>query len=106
MDNSFDKYNAEFAEHERSSFKQTLFLVIAYILNAIGLAISIYSLLPSTNMYLSLLSLLLGLFAFQAVSKAKQGGDWKLVFKIPGIIAGVVLAVSCFVLYVLPYISK
>lgn len=104
MDNSFDKYNKEYAEQEKSGFKQTFFVIVSYIMGIIGLVLGIYSLLPDKNMYMSLLTLVLGLFGIMAASKAKQGGEWKTMTKIPGILAGVDLVVACFVLYILPYL--
>lgn len=106
MDNSFDKLNDEFADKARGGFKYWFYLVLGYVFAGIGAAIGVFSLLPGNNKYLSLLTLLFGLFGLQAVFKAKGTQGWNLNLRINMIFNAVVLVFSCVILYIiLPYIK-
>ncbi len=98
MDSSFDKYNDEFKEQQKTGFKYTLVLIVAYIFALAGLVIDILAFVY-WNAYISLGGLVAALLSFQALMKAK-GGDWRLKTKIPLIINIVVLAVAFVLLYV------
>ncbi len=114
MDTSFDKYNKEFAEQQKSGFKETAFMVITYFWIVLGLAICVLALVnaipeliekgKSSYIYFCLLSLIFGLFGISFASKARQGGEWRKKYTVPAIINGVVIGISSFVLYVLPYL--
>lgn len=114
MDTSFDKYNKEFAEQQKSGFKETFFMIVTYFWIVLGLGVSIFAMVKaipqfaengkSSYIYFCLLSLIFGLFGISTASKAKQGGEWRKKYTVPAIINGVVVAISAFVLYVLPYL--
>ena len=113
MDTSFDKYNKEFAEQQKSGVKETLCMIMTYFWIVLGLGICVLALVnavpqliengKSSYIYFCLLSLIFGLFGINFASKAKQGGEWRKKYTIPAIINGVVIGLSSFVLYVLPY---
>ena len=106
MDNSFDKLNSEFADKARGGFKYWFYLVLTYIFVILGIGIGVYCLLPGNNRYISLLTLLAGLFGLQAVYKAKGTQGWNGVLRVGQIASFVVLAFSCVILYIiLPYVK-
>lgn len=98
MDSSFDKYNDEFKEQQKTGFKYTLLLIIAYIFSIIGLVVDVLAFVY-WNAYISLGGLVAALLSFEALMKAK-GGDWRLKTKIPLFINIAVLAVSFVLLYI------
>ena len=108
MDNSFDKLNNEFADKSKSGFKYWFWLVFSYIFAVVGIAVGVYALLPGNNRYLSLLTLLCGLFGMQTASWSKAGGPgvWNKPLKlVMGICLGV-LVFACVILYIiLPYVN-
>lgn len=107
MDNSFDKLNNDFADKGRGGAKYWIWMVVSYIFAVAGLCVGIYALMPGHNRYLSLLTLLCGLFGMQTASWSKAGyGLWNKPLKIVMISCGVVLAFACVILYiVLPYVN-
>ena len=106
MDNSFDKLNSEFADKARGGFKYWFYVVLTYIFVVLGAGIGIFALLPENNRYLSLLTLLAGLFGLQAVYKAKGTQGWNMVLRVGQIASFVVLVFSCVILYIiLPYVK-
>lgn len=100
MDNSFDKLNSEFMDKKTSGFKYWFFLIITFVFDVIGVGFGVYSL--SHNQYISLLTLLFGLFGTQTVYKAKGTGSWNTATKVGFILSLVVVAIACVVLYILP----
>ncbi len=106
MDNSFDKLNSEFADKARGGFKYWFWLGFSYIFAALGAAIGIYALLPDNNRYLSLLTLLCGLFGAQTNAWAKGTQARNKPLFISFVINIVVVVFACVILYiVLPYLS-
>ncbi len=106
MDNSFDKLNSEFADKARGGFKYWFYVVLTYIFIVLGAGIGIFALLPDNNRYLSLLTLLAGLFGLQAVYKAKGTQGWNTLLRVGQIASFVVLAFACVILYIiLPYVK-
>ena len=98
MDSSFDKYNDEFKEQQKTGIKYTIILVVAYIFALAGLLCDILAFVY-WNSYISLGGLVAALLSFQALFKAK-GGDWRLKTKIPLIINIAVMAVAFVLLYI------
>ena len=98
MDSSFDKYNDEFKEQQKTGIKYTIILVVAYIFSLAGLLCDILAFVY-WNSYISLGGLVAALLSFQALFKAK-GGDWRLKTKIPLFINIAVLAVAFVLLYI------
>ncbi len=106
MDNSFDKLNSEFADKARGGFKYWFYVVLTYLFDLVGAGIGVYALLPDNNRYLSLLTLLAGLFGLQAVYKAKGTQGWNTVLRVGQIASFAVLVFSCVILYIiLPYVK-
>ena len=107
MDNSMDKLNNEFTDHSRSGAKYWIWMVVSYIFAVLGVCVGIYALLPGNNRYLSLLTLLCGLFGMQTASWSKAGGNgWTKPLKIVMVACGAVLVFACVILYiVLPYVN-
>lgn len=105
MDNSFDKFNEDFNVKKASGFKVIFFVCLGYFFGILGIGISVYALFPDNNQYFSLITLLLCLFGTQAVYKARGGGDWRKMTLIPMIVNVAGLALSCFILYILPYFA-
>ena len=101
MDNSFDKLNGEFADKARGGFKYWFYNILGYVFAVLGTAIGIWSLLPDKNKYISLLTLLCGLFGLQAAYKAKGTQGWNKTLRINQIFNFVVLAFSCVILYII-----
>ena len=108
MDNSFDKLNGEFADKSKSGPKYWIWMVFSYLFAVLGAAIGIYAVMPANNSYLSLLTLLCGLFGMQTASWSKAArGVWDKPLKIAMIACGVVLVFACVILYiVLPYVKS
>ena len=108
MDNSFDKLNAEFADKSGGGFKYWLWLVISAVFALLGLVIGIYAVMPANNSYLSLLTLLCGLFGLQTASWSKAAkGAWDKPLRVIQICCGVVLVFACVILYIiLPYVKS
>ena len=108
MDNSFDKLNGEFADKSKNGFKYWFWLVFSYIFALVGICVGIYALLPGHNRYLSLLTLLCGLFGMQTASWSKAGGSegWNMPLKVAMGICLAVLVFACVILYIiLPYVN-
>lgn len=106
MDNSFDKLNSEFADKARGGFKYWFYVVLTFIFVVLGTGIGVYALLPDNNRYLSLLTLLAGLFGLQAIYKAKGTQGWNMLLRVGQIASFVVLVFSCVILYIiLPYVK-
>ena len=101
MDNSFDKLNSEFADKARGGVKYWINLVLSYLFAVLGLAIGIFALLPDNNKYLSLLTLLCGLFGCQtnAWSKGTQTRNKPLLISFIANLA--VAAFACVILYII-----
>lgn len=108
MDNSFDKLNAEFADKSKGGVKYYIWLVFSYIFAVLGLVIGVYAALPANNSYLSLLTLLCGLFGLQTASWSKGAkGVWTKPLRISQIICGVAVVFACVILYIiLPYVKS
>ena len=107
VDNSFDKLNEQFADKARGGFKYWFFVVLSFVCAVIAIGFGIFALLPGNNKYLSLLTLLFGLFGWQAVTKAKGTQSYNTLLKIALIINFVALAFAVVVLYiVLPNSGK
>ena len=100
MDNSFDKLNSEFQEKKTSGFKFWFFMILTFLFDIIGLVFGIYSL--SHNQYISLLTLVFGLFGTQAVFKARGTDDWKPLTRFGLILSLVIVVLACVVLYIVP----
>lgn len=106
MDNSFDKLNSEFADKARGGFKYAFWLVCSYLFDVLGLAIGVYALLPDHNKYLSLLTLLCGLFGIQTNAWAKGTQPRNMALKISFWAGMAVLVFACVILYIiLPYVN-
>lgn len=111
MDNSFDKLNSEFADKARGGFKYWFYVILTFVFVVLGTAIGVASLTTwakdlGPGQYLSLLTLLAGLFGLQAIYKAKGTQGWNGILRVGQIASFVVLAFSCVVLYiVLPYVN-
>ena len=106
MDNSFDKLNDQFADKARGGFKYWFWLIFSYIFAVLGVTVGVYALLPGNNRYLSLLTLLCGLFGVQtnAWSKGTQTRNKPLFVSFVANLAVVVFA--CIILYIiLPYVK-
>ena len=67
MDNSFDKLNSEFADKARGGFKYWFYVVLTYVFVVIGVGIGVFCLLPDHNRFISVVTLLAGLFGLPAV---------------------------------------
>ena len=98
MDSSFDKYNDEFKDQQKTGIKVTILLVLAYIFALGGLVITVLTFVYH-NSYVSLGGLVCALLSFEALFKAKSG-DWRLKTLIPLIIDIVVIAVAFVMLYI------
>ena len=108
MDNSFDKLNNEFVDKGRNGVKYWIWLVISFLMEAAGLIVGIYAIILQATRdsgprgYLSLLTLLGGLFGLQTASwaKAAAGGKSNNVLRV-AYIAGIAVAVfACVILYI------
>ena len=108
MDNSFDKLNNEFVDKSKSGVKYWIEIVISFLFEAAGLVVGIYAIILQMTQtsgprgYLSLLTLLGGLFGLQVASWAKgaNGGRATQLTKI-SFIAGIAVAVfACVILYI------
>ncbi len=107
MDNSFDKLNSEFADHARGGFKYWFWLIFSYLFVVVGAAIGIIALLPDNNKYLSLLTLLCGLFGLQANAWSKGTQARNKLLQVSFIANLVVLVFACVILYIiLPYVHS
>ena len=102
-----EKLNNEFSDKSGNSVKYWIWMVFSYIFAALGVCIGIYALLPGHNRYLSLLTLLCGLFGMQTASWGKAGINfWNKPLKVAMIACGVVLAFACVILYIiLPFVN-
>ena len=103
MDNSFDKLNSEFADKSRSGAKYWIGLVISFIFEIAGLAVGIYSLTHlnvGVGGYLSLLTLLGGLFGVQTASWAKSGQPFNTPLKVSYGFGIAVAVFACIILYI------
>ena len=108
MDNSFDKLNNEFVDKSRSGAKYWIWLVISFIMEIAGFVVGIYAIIAQATQssgprgYLSLLTLLGGLFGLQTASwaKAAGGGKWNLALKVAFGIGIGVAAFACVILYI------
>jgi hypothetical protein len=87
-------------DKKTSGFKYWFYLIITFVFDVIGIGFGVYSL--SSNQYISLLTLLFGLFGTQTVYKAKGSGSWNKATKFGFILSLVVVALSCVVLYIVP----
>ncbi len=106
MDNSFDKLNNEFADKARGGFKYWFWLIFSYIFALLGAAIGVYAVLPGNNRYLSLLTLLCGLFGIQTVFWSKGTQGWNKPLRVSFVAGLVVLVFACVILYIiLPYVN-
>lgn len=103
MDNSFDKLNAEFADvsNAKRGFKYWFWLVWSYLFTVIGLAIGVFALMPERNKYLSLLTLLCGLFAVQTAAWGKGPGHWDKPLRVGQLAGIVVVAFAAVILYII-----
>ncbi len=108
MDNSFDKLNNEFVDKSRNGFKYWMWIVISVIFEVAGLLVGFYAIYAQATQdsgprgYLSLLTLLGGLFGLQTASwaKAAAGGKSNKFLRVL-YIAGIVVAVfACVILYI------
>lgn len=106
MDNSFDKLNGEFADQARGGFKYWFWLVFSYLFVVVGAAVGVIALLPDNNKYLSLLTLLCGLFGLQTNAWAKGTQARNKVLRVSFIANLAVLVFACVILYIiLPYVN-
>ena len=103
MDNSFDKLNAEFADvgNQKRGFKYWFWMIFAYIFDVLGVAIGIFALLPEKNKYISLLTLLCGLFACQTAAWGKGQGTWNKPLRIAQFAGIAVVAFAAVILYII-----
>lgn len=101
MDNSFDKLNSEFADKARGGAKYWINLVLSYLFAVLGLAIGVFALLPDNNKYLSLLTLLCGLFGCQTNAWAKGTQARNKPLFISFIVNLGVAAFACVILYII-----
>lgn len=100
MDN-LDKFDSEFAEKKTSAVKYWIWMILTIICDIIAIACGVYAMF--NNQYIALLTLVFGLFALQAVWKAKAANDgWNKFSKVLMIITFVILAFAVIVLYILP----
>ena len=108
MDNSFDKLNNEFVDKGKNGVKYWIWVVISVIMEAAGLLVGIFAIYKQVTAssgprgYLSLLTLLGGLFGLQTASwaKAAAGGKSNTVLRTL-MIAGIAVAVfACVILYI------
>ncbi len=108
MDNSFDKLNNEFVDKSRSGPRYWIWIVISFIIEAAGFAVGIYAIYAQMTQssgprgYLSLLTLLGGLFGLQTASWAKAGGGGKgtTLTRVSYGIGIAVAAFACVILYI------
>ena len=115
MDNSFDKLNNEFVDKSRSGPKYWIWIIISFIMETAGLLVGIYAIILQVTQdsgprgYLSLLTLLGGLFGVQTASwsKAGAGGKHTKLTKVSYIYGIAVAVFACVILYiVMPNIKK
>ncbi len=108
VDNSFDKLNNEFVDKGRSGPKYWIEIIVSFIIEAAGLIVGIFAIYKQITAssgprgYLSLLTLLGGLFGLQAASwaKAAAGGKHTQLTKVSFIIGIAVAAFACVILYI------
>ena len=108
MDNSFDKLNNEFVDKSRSGPKYWIWIVVSFIIEAAGLFVGIYAIILQITRdsgprgYLSLLTLLGGLFGLQTASwsKSAAGGKHTKLTKLSYIIGIAVSVFACVILYI------
>lgn len=108
MDNSFDKLNNEFVDKGRNGAKYWIWIVVSFILELAGLCVGVYAIYMQITAdsgprgYLSLLTLLGGLFGVQAASwsKGAAGGKHTSLTRVSYIIGIAVAAFACVILYI------
>ncbi len=106
-----NKFDKEFTEKREGGFKWWFMYVLSWGCGAIAWFFAILGVIWETTDYsqggyISLLSVLFGLFGIQYVFKCKTYG-WNLRLLLPLIFSAVALVLTCFVLYVyMPYLAK
>lgn len=102
MDN-FDKLNAEFADvgGQKRGFKYWFWMIFAYLFDVAGVGFGVFALLPGNNKYISLLTLLCGLFACQTAAWGKGKGTWNKPLRIAQFAGIAVVAFAAVILYII-----
>ena len=99
-----NKYDKEFSEKREGGFKWWFMYVLSWIFGVIGWFFAVLGIIwENTNYwqggYISLLTVMAGLFGIQFVFKCKTY-NWNLKLILPLIFNALALALACFILYI------